>query len=74
MQKIYPITKENFNFTLAAEELNSKKVAFVKCDKVSNSNVWRLCAADGTELAAADSRGLAFFIARQYDFIPQSVH
>ncbi len=74
MQKICQMTKENFNFALASEKLNSEKVAFVKCDKVSNNSVWRLCAADGTELAVTDSRGLAFFVARKYDLVPQSVH
>lgn len=53
---------------------NDKDMAFVKCDKVSNSDVWRLFAADGTELAVTDSRDLAFILARQHDFVPQSVH
>lgn len=53
---------------------NDEDMAFVKCDRVSNSDVWRLFAADGTELAVADSRDLAFILARQYDFVPQNVN
>lgn len=53
---------------------NDEGVAFVKCDRVSKSDVWRLYAADGTELAVTDSRDLAFILARQHDFVPQSVH
>lgn len=58
----------------AAAPWNDEDVAFVKCDRVSNSDVWRLFAADGTELAVTDSRDLAFILARQHDFVPQSVH
>lgn len=53
---------------------NDEDMAFVKCDRVSKSDVWRLYAADGTELAVTDSRDLAFILARQHDFVPQSVH
>lgn len=53
---------------------NDEDVVFVKCDKVSNSDVWRLFTSDGTELAVTDSRDLAFIVARQRDFIPLSVH
>ena len=53
---------------------NDEDMAFVKCDRVPKSDVWRLYAADGTELAVTDSRDLAFILARQHDFVPQSVH
>ena len=62
------------NQSMLMMEWHDEDVAFVKQECVSNSRVWRLFAANGTELAVADSRGLAFFMARQHNFIPQSVH
>jgi hypothetical protein len=63
--------KHDFNSFL---ELNCAPIVFIKPAKVSNSYVWRLYSADGKELAVADSRDMAFILARQNNFIPYSVH
>ncbi len=54
--------------------LNDRSVVFVKPDRVSNNSVWRLCSADGNELAVTDSRDMAFIMARQHNLTAYSVH
>ncbi|MBQ1612006.1 MAG: DUF1150 family protein [Alphaproteobacteria bacterium] len=66
-----PFKKNDFNAFLS---LNRHRTAFIKQERISGSNVWRLCADDGTELATTDSRDLAFILARQHNLVPYSVH
>ena len=49
-------------------------VAFIKSDKTKNNGVWEIYGADGTKLAATDNRECAFWVARQNDLEPKSVH
>lgn len=55
-------------------EWNDANTAFVKCDRVSHNDVWRLFAADGKELAVTDSKALAFIVARQNNIEAYSVN
>lgn len=51
-----------------------KNTAFIKPEMQNGKNMWLICAADGTRLAATDNRDYAFIVARQNDLNPQSVH
>lgn len=53
---------------------DDQEVAFIKSDTISDNEVWKVYAADGTQLAIADSRAYAFVLARQNDLEPKSVH
>lgn len=55
-------------------EWNDSKVAFIKRDMYEGKKMWLIYAADGTKIAATDDRDFAFIMAKQNDFIPQSVH
>ena len=55
-------------------EWHDEDVVFIKPERVCNNNIWRLFAADGTELAVADSRDSAFVMARQHNLIPHNVN
>ena len=53
---------------------DDQEIAFVKGEEVAGMEIWRVYAADGTQLAIADSRDAAFMLARQNDLEPKSVH
>lgn len=53
---------------------DDKNAAFIKSEVQNGKNMWLICAADGTKLAATDNRDYAFIVARQNDLNPQSVH
>ena len=55
-------------------EWHDEDLVFVKSEQVSNNKIWRLFAADGTELGVADSRDLALIMARQHNLVPYSVN
>lgn len=55
-------------------EWNDSNVAFIKNDMYEGKKMWLIYAADGTKIAATDDRDFAFIMAKQNDFIPQSVH
>ncbi len=53
---------------------DDQEVVFVKGEEVAGTEIWRVYAADGTQLATTDSRDAAFVLARQNDLEPKSVH
>lgn len=53
---------------------NDDDVAFIKNDVMDGKEMWLICAADGTKLAATDNRDFAFIMAKQNDLKPTSVH
>ena len=65
------LTEEDYGSDV---ELGDQEVAFIKSDKISDNEVWKIYTADGTQLAIADSRDFAFILARQNDLDPKSVH
>ncbi len=65
------LTEEDYEATLS---WGDQEVAFIKSDKISDNEVWKIYTADGTQLAIADSRDFAFILARQNDLDPKSVH
>ena len=65
------LTEEDYE---AMSSWGDQEVAFIKSDKISDNEVWKIYTADGTQLAIADSRDFAFILARQNDLDPKSVH
>lgn len=53
---------------------NDEDVAFIKNDVMDGKEMWLICAADGTKIAATDDRDFAFVMAKQNDLKPTSVH
>ena len=53
---------------------NDDDVAFIKNDVLDGKEIWLICAADGTKLAATDNRDFAFIMAKQNNLKPTSVH
>lgn len=62
---------------LSADEfagLGMEQMAFVKQMSRGEQVWWAICAANGTPLAVAPSRDLAFAVVTQQDMHPLSVH
>lgn len=54
--------------------LGMQYVAYVKPTEAEGKPAYAICAADGTQMALAASRDLAFAVIRQNDMEPASVH
>jgi len=54
--------------------LGMQNVAYVKPIEAEGKPAYAICAADGTQMALAASRDLAFAVIRQNDMEPASVH
>jgi len=54
--------------------LGMQNVAYVKPIDAEGKPAYAICAADGTQMALAASRDLAFAVIRQNDMEPASVH
>ncbi len=75
------MSKENLKSAELSQEIkaelcrwNDEDVAFIKSDIRDGKEMWFICAADGTKLAATDNRDFAFIMAKQNDLKPTSVH
>ncbi len=72
------IDLQQLNLTPEVEEelrcWNDEDVAFIKSDIKDGKEMWLICAADGTKIAATDDREFAFVMAKQNDLKPTSVH
>lgn len=55
-------------------DFGTPNAAYVRLTVQDDQPVYAICAADGTQLATAPSRALAFTLIRQNDLEPHDVH
>ena len=67
-EKLTPLTQQEF----AALGMND--LAYIRWVETESGTGYVICAADGTALAAAEDRAVAFAAARQHGLEPLSVH
>ncbi|MDY4841133.1 MAG: DUF1150 family protein [Alphaproteobacteria bacterium] len=56
------------------EDWNDENLAFIKYDNYEGDKMWVIYGADGSRIAVTDNRDFAFWVARQRDLEPCSVH